>query len=590
MCLFVAPGSPAYVALVEFSLIMGNSEKRKRQCTVCGKPAKGHEGRIGPGRCLAAKTPSQGDSAAPQADTVQAPASGASGGARPKICDPPPPPPPTPHDVQWSDPEDDFVNIPLSRGWGSAARGSGFYSPVQQQVGLYGGKMAVAVGSSQDFASFRRVQDLLDPPGGLQPLRSQGPISPAPPHRAGLLSAASVVQPPPSPILRPPPQPAVRPMQTLMDVNLDRIYQSPPVQASPRPAAASYADSRPQLYVDSRPQQYVDSRPQQYDACRPQQYVDSRPPQSSRVPDGPAGPFTGHASRIVDQGVHYGGDRSCGYGLPLHTDYVRDYGASSQVAPLPYLGEPGVRTSRFPAGTEHVKDNVRASALAGDYVDLSDLIVVTINVEVDQIKTVIDDNGCLSLKPTKPKKHILSSFKWLDAWAVYEILLAHAHGVEIFTEMALYRIFITSLFATYKLPHVLSYDMRHRQILGASRSLGFRSVNHPIYVVTFDVTAVKNSSRCGRCSSTEHGTSSCPFRAPGQAAELPKNPKKQQPDRSGDKHKSDRTPTAEQHCFQFQGGICRSGPKCPRKHACWGCGGPEGINNCAKCKAKLGTS
>ena len=96
LCALPAPGSPAYEALVEITLIMGNSEKRKRFCTVCGKPAKGHVGRIGPGRCNATPAPPQGDSSAnqadsaPKADTVQASVSGASGGARPKEFPPPP--------------------------------------------------------------------------------------------------------------------------------------------------------------------------------------------------------------------------------------------------------------------------------------------------------------------------------------------------------------------------------------------------------------------------------------------------------------------------------------------------------------------
>ena len=468
-------------------------------------------------------------------------------------------PPPTPHAGRWSDAEDEFMDIPLrkstrGRGRGSAARGSGFYSPVEQEVGLYGGRMAVAVGSSQDFAAFRRVQDLLDQPGGLQPQRRQ--------H---LISAAPSDNPPPSPYLRPPrppSQPAARP-STLMDVNLDQSspVRATPVSATPRPPAATYHHGA-QTYYHHGAQTY------------------------SGAPDG-------RPNRVMDHGVHFGGDRSCGYGLPHQTDLLRDYGASSRIAPLPYLGEPDSRVTWTPPGTEHVLDKPRATALAGEYVNLSDFLVVTIDVNVDQIKTVIDENGCLSLKPTKPRKQILSSFKWLDAWAVYEILLAHALGVEVFNEMALYRIFITSLFATYKLPHVLSYDMRHRQVLGASRSLNFRTVNHQFYVVTFDVTAVKNSNRCGRCSSTDHLTSECPFRAPGQTAELPKNPKRQQSDRSGDKQKSDkadRAPSAEQFCFQFNFGVCRSGPKCPRRHVCYGCGGPNGIESCTKCKAKLATS
>ena len=260
-------------------------------------------------------------------------------------------------------------------------------------------------------------------------------------------------------------------------------------------------------------------------------------------------------------------------------------------------GEPGHRPVRLPPGTEHVDNTPRASAISGKYVELSEFLVVTIDIDNKEYKTFIDESGCLGVKPVKAKRQILTSFKWLEAWAVYEIIMAHAHGIAIFTEMARYRIFILSLFSKYKFPHALSYDIRHRQLIGALRSLSFNSLDDKLYVTTFDFNSLKHSSRCGKCPSTDHVTENCPFRAPGQTSDLPKassnsnsssnSSSKKRGEGKGDRQAPDK---AAEPCFLFQDGRCKAGAKCPRRHACYGCNGTDGFKSCKKCQTKLAAS
>ena len=130
------------------------------------------------------------------------------------------------------------------------------------------------------------------------------------------------------------------------------------------------------------------------------------------------------------------------------------------------------------------------------------------------------------------------------------------------------------LFSKYKLPYALTYDTRHRQWLGAQRSFEFSYVSQDIFIVTFDSQALK-LTRCPKCSSTDHGLSDCPFRNAGQASDLPKARRP-----ASDKSASDKS---NEPCFQFNQGKCRAGAKCPRKHRCFVCGGPEGAFACPKC-------
>ena len=280
-----------------------------------------------------------------------------------------------------------------------------------------------------------------------------------------------------------------------------------------------------------------------------------------------------------------------------HEDLRRDYyGADRRPqidGHLAYVGQPGDGSTEALPGAIHVSPKAKAMALAGEFCDLIDFLPdsFNINTDCDEFRTVVDSNGNLSLKSLKVKKQVTTSYKWLEAWAYYELILCEHYGARVFNEMTAYRLFILSLFNKYKLAYVLCYDVRHRQILGARRSLAFSSesfstASYQAYITTFDPSAVKNVTKCGKCSSLDHPTHLCPFRAPGQANDdLPSRQRRgdrgdRQSDRQGDRGKGDRGVL----CYAFQEGRCRAGAKCNRKHECMGCGGPEGHDSCSKCK------
>ena len=302
------------------------------------------------------------------------------------------------------------------------------------------------------------------------------------------------------------------------------------------------------------------------------------------IPDRPGDPFPayGHDLNFNSNSVNMNS-----FNTNNVVNECFDFSAFSEQLPRQTCGEPGIASSVAPRGAEHVDDKIRIGAIRGEYVELSDLLSGSNIYDVEEIKTVIDASGCLSLKPSKSKKIVGTSFKWIEAWTAYELIMSHAHGLELLTEMAKYRMFIISHFSKYKLPHTLYFDMRHRQILGARRSLDFNNIENQLYITSFDWLALKASSRCNKCGG-DHPSSDCPFRAPGQAGDLPRN--RRQGERQGDK--GAQSSRAGEICFKYNDGKCTAGAKCLRRHACAGCGGPEGRHACTKCNksSKLGTS
>ena len=168
-----------------------------------------------------------------------------------------------------------------------------------------------------------------------------------------------------------------------------------------------------------------------------------------------------------------------------------------------------------PPGTEHIDESVKQRALSGEFCDIAELLNVKVSTDTQDFKTFIDSFGNLSMKLVTPRRTISSSFKWLEAWSLYELILCTVYGLDTFQEMCNYRIFMLDLFAKHKLPYVLNYDTKHRQYLGARRSLKFTEIRGDLYLLTFDSMSFK-VTRCTKCSSSEHGSSEGPFRAAGQ--------------------------------------------------------------------------
>ena len=239
-------------------------------------------------------------------------------------------------------------------------------------------------------------------------------------------------------------------------------------------------------------------------------------------------------------------------------------------------------------GTEHLSSRVHTVALAGEFVHLTDF-VNTINVpDNDEIRTVVGIDGRISLKSSRARRVITTSYQWLEAWAVYELVICSCYGLCVFHQMVAYRLFIISLFQKYRLPYVVHYDSRHRQLLGARRSFAFNSLNHDLFVTTFDSGAVRASTtRCTRCGSVDHQVAACPFRPPGQSSELPGRRNDRGSDRTdsrGAERGGDRADRSGEICYLYQENKCKAGSKCSRKHACISCGGSDGLKSCKKCK------
>lgn len=314
------------------------------------------------------------------------------------------------------------------------------------------------------------------------------------------------------------------------------------------------------------------------------------PTLSSQYPDRPYYPdhpisYREHDGAYTRQGhqfhyePYYEGHRD------IHYQYRERVPVDRHIRP----GQPDPGSFENPLGAEHVTLKARTTALAGECIDLSEFLSSATSIPNDQeeYRTTVDIHGNLSLKALKAKKFVNTSYRWLEAWTSYEILLCTYYGLKVFQEMAAYRLFIISLFAKYKLPHVLSYDLKHRQYMGAKHCLAFSSYTHQLYsyqlfVTTFDGNSLKSVSRCGKCSSTDHVTLLCPFQAPGQTQSLPSRQTRgdRPADRQGDRQ-GDRADKGDL-CLLYQDGKCKSS-KCSRKHVCMGCGGPDGFKACNRC-------
>ena len=293
-------------------------------------------------------------------------------------------------------------------------------------------------------------------------------------------------------------------------------------------------------------------------------------------------------SPIRFQGPHYvEAANQYPYGVPEFPNSFEHLGAPRLLYQQPNTlrQDLGLRsnTRSITPGTEHLDIRVRNRALCGECIDLTDMLHSIVSVDNNEFKTMVDAAGRLSLRPSKVKKIISSSYKWLEAWAVYETLLCNHFGLQVYNEMVAYRVFIIDLFQQHRLPFVVTYDLKHRQLLGAQRSFQFSELDHKLFVVSFNFNSVRSTARCSRCNSNDHGSNECPFRGAGQGGDLPKG--KKFVDKQGERGKSEKTggTKTDEICFQYQYSRCKAGAKCSRRHECLNCGGPEGSNSCGKC-------
>lgn len=225
-------------------------------------------------------------------------------------------------------------------------------------------------------------------------------------------------------------------------------------------------------------------------------------------------------------------------------------------------------------GTEHVSHRVSSAALNGEFVEMSELLNSC--VDVDELKSTVDNEGNISFKSVKTRKSVIGMYKWLEAWGIYELLLVRAYGFQIFAEMNIYRNFILGLFQKFKAPQVIMYDHKHRLRLAASRSFAFSKLDHDLYITTFDANALRSINKCSKCAATDHGANECPFKSSSGGN-----------DSFRAKRNYSSAASQSQVCQRFQDGTCRFGGKCKYKHACLECGGSEGFKTCSRCRRLL---
>ena len=238
-----------------------------------------------------------------------------------------------------------------------------------------------------------------------------------------------------------------------------------------------------------------------------------------------------------------------------------------------YQGHPYELSPRIPM---HIGAKTAYSALSGEFAQLERFLDCDINEYQE-----VDNHGDSFLKPLRPRRLITSLYKWMEAWGHYEVTLVSRYGLELYFELASYRSFILSLTEKYKVPFILTYDERHRAALGRARSFDFSYFNNQLFVTIFDVSALRATTKCQKCASVEHVSKDCPFRgsAPSGGASSVSG---------SDKQKSGRQSVdPNEVCIRFQDGSCRF-RKCPRKHCCFICGGPNGAKSCTKCSGKSG--
>ena len=253
------------------------------------------------------------------------------------------------------------------------------------------------------------------------------------------------------------------------------------------------------------------------------------------------------------------------YGHREHRDYAQGDPT------LPPFGQGYELSRRIPS---HVEPKTAYKALNGEFVHLETFLDCNAN-EYEAVECNVDS----LLRPFRPRKMITSLYKWMQAWGHYEVTLVSRYGLEMYYELASYRSFILSLTDKYKVPFILTYDERHRTALGRARSFEFSSFNHQLFVTIFDVNSLRTSSKCAKCASLEHVSKDCPFRGAAPSGGVTNQS-------SADRSRAGRQNVdPDEVCIRFQDGTCKF-KKCPCKHCCLLCGGPNGAKSCGNCASK----
>ena len=222
----------------------------------------------------------------------------------------------------------------------------------------------------------------------------------------------------------------------------------------------------------------------------------------------------------------------------------------------------------LPYFAEHIpiSDDLHKAALEGSYIDLTKLA----------LSTEEGESAIASQPPDTQakKKRTISSFQaWLGAWNVYEAILIRANP-GLYKSCAEYRNFILDCSNKYQWIAVYQFDMKHRIKLSSRRSFDFGSIDHTLFIITFDSSTIKKRGTCFRCKSTDHFVGNCPF-----LEEKDKMPKTNWSNQPTAHHQG------KEICNKFQAAQCVY-PQCKRAHVCRICRGPMPYSRCNVCQSQ----
>ncbi len=269
---------------------------------------------------------------------------------------------------------------------------------------------------------------------------------------------------------------------------------------------------------------------------------------------------------------------------PITANHTSMVGGASNASVLPYGAYPrgqAINTTYPPGSVQHqlraqgVSVKSIEGAIKGEFTDLQDYLppIGASSHLNNELEPYTDANNFVNYRYKKHSRKITNIDSWLQAWSLYERLLVSVMGIQCHKYMSEYREFMYEANKKF-LWHALSmYDYKHRLRLSSKLSLQDRVAFHipssDLMLVILDATAVKpNALRCVRCRGYDHVVSACPF------PEQVRQGQATRPNQTG--------PVGNEICQNFNREKCNFGDKCRRKHVCRGCGGKQPYLKCTQ--------
>ncbi len=231
--------------------------------------------------------------------------------------------------------------------------------------------------------------------------------------------------------------------------------------------------------------------------------------------------------------------------------------------------QPSNRAS-LPYFAEHIpiSNELHKKALEGRFVDLNQLAPSTEESEPAMSAPIPE-------LQSKKKRFITSFQSWLSAWNTYEALLVQSIP-SVYKQCAEYRHFILDCSSKYVWNAVSQFDIKHRIKLAAHQSFDFGSIDHTLFIITFDSSTIKKKGVCFRCKGSDHFVGNCPFQ----------EEKKDQISKTSPFNQPTSYHQGKEICNKFQSAQCLY-PQCKRAHVCRNCRGPMPFSRCNVCQPQI---